>query len=182
MIQRYSSWRSACLSAMCRFNEAFEHSTLPHSWHENNFFGEHPKIKYRYSTRIQIHPKLKQRLVFGIVCFFFGFMFGFLWFFLSEMIFQTERDSFEIRKLIDFLCSYFLNFHLRKIHSNDATIDRNLVEWCQNKLIAFHRYIKATNCPWVLDDIQEYFRWYLSIVNKNKNKLKCNEKKDCLLL
>lgn len=42
MTQRYSSWRSACLSAMCRFRDAFEHSTLPHSWHVNTFLGDAP--------------------------------------------------------------------------------------------------------------------------------------------
>lgn len=42
MMQRYSSWRSACLSAMCRFKDAFEHSTLPHRWHVNTFLGEAP--------------------------------------------------------------------------------------------------------------------------------------------
>lgn len=29
---------------MCRFSDAFEHNTLPHSWHENNFLGEHPAM------------------------------------------------------------------------------------------------------------------------------------------
>ncbi|GJQ73342.1 hypothetical protein Trydic_g13711 [Trypoxylus dichotomus] len=42
MTQRYSSCRSACLSAMCRLRDAFEHNTLPHSWHVNTFLGDAP--------------------------------------------------------------------------------------------------------------------------------------------
>lgn len=42
MTQRYSSCRSACLSAMCRFRDALEHNTLPHSWHVNTFLGDAP--------------------------------------------------------------------------------------------------------------------------------------------
>lgn len=42
MTHRYSSCRSACLSAMCRLRDAFEHSTLPHSWQVNTFLGEAP--------------------------------------------------------------------------------------------------------------------------------------------
>ncbi|GBP15997.1 hypothetical protein EVAR_94345_1 [Eumeta japonica] len=36
----YSSCRSACLSAMCLFSDAFEHNTFPHRVHVNNFLPE----------------------------------------------------------------------------------------------------------------------------------------------
>lgn len=56
MAQRYSSWRTACLSAMCRLSEAFEQRSLPHSWHENSFLGEFP-VNWFWSLIV---------LVFGI--------------------------------------------------------------------------------------------------------------------
>lgn len=50
MTQRYSSCLSACLSAMWRLREAFEHRTLPHSWHVNTFLGDAPATTAKPSS------------------------------------------------------------------------------------------------------------------------------------
>lgn len=67
-VHRYSSWRSACLSAICLFREAFEHSTFPHSVHENNFLPGNRSEKQK--TNVGLVPGRVQNKI--IILTFWG--------------------------------------------------------------------------------------------------------------